>query len=95
MYANAFVSSGGGLHVYAPYDEVVYACHSGFTTQSANAAITCTCSVDNIPGWSCDPPVDANSEPCQPSSSGPGKLLHVLSVVNFVRRNWRLFFFLW
>ena len=76
-YANAFVSSGGGLDVvYAPYDQVVYACDPGFTSQSATAAITCTCSVDNIPGWSCDPPADANSEPCQPSSSSPGKLLH-------------------
>ena len=70
------MSSGVGLHVYAPNDEVVYACHPGFTTQSANAAITCTCSVDNIPGWSCNPPADANSEPCQPSSDhSPGKLL--------------------
>ena len=77
MYANAFVSSGGGLDVvYAPYDQVVYACDPGFTSQSANAAITCTCDMNDIPGWSCDPPADANSEPCQPSSSSPGKLLH-------------------
>ena len=80
MYANAFVSSGGGLDVvYAPYDQVVYACDPGFTSQSATAAITCTCDMNDIPGWSCDPPVDANSEPCQPSSSSssPGKFLHL------------------
>ena len=78
MYANAFVSNNFGLSVYAPYDEVVYACHPGFTSQSANAAITCTCDVNNIPGWSCDPPVDANSEPCQPSSNHSlGKCVHV------------------
>ena len=71
------MSSGGGLDVYAPNDEVVYACHPGFTSQSANAAITCTCSVNNIPGWSCDSPVDANSEPCQPSNNSPGKCVHV------------------
>ena len=79
MYANAFVSGGGGLDVvYAPYDQVVYACDPGFTSHSATAAITCTCDMNDIPGWSCDPPVDANSEPCQPSSNhSPGKFPNV------------------
>ena len=78
MFANAFLSSGSGLSLYAPYDQVVYACDPGFPSQSATAAITCTCDMNDIPGWSCDPPVDANSEPCQPSSSSSrSKFLHL------------------
>ena len=82
MYANAFVDNGDGLQFqfYEPNDVVVYACETGFTSQSANAAITCTCDINNSAQWICDPPADANSEPCQPSNN-PSKFFSVFRLL--------------
>ena len=82
-YANAFVSSGGGLQFYAMNDVVVYACQTGFTSQSANGEITCTCDV-NIQEWFCNPPAEENSEPCQPvSNPSTGNFLHTFCLSTY------------